>query len=554
MKRLVTGLVIGLVLGAAATAVASSTRTAYLNRGDSAVTLGCATRWCRRLCASYERSRAQEQCGTRSIPISCLACSQQGTAHERSVVTWPTAKRPPGQAPSVTRLEYVEKAFDPTKVSAFRFIDYDFDESDLRARLRYALDEHEFEEQISFGSNALAPSDPLPNIDRFVWALHLVAGASYYKAAAPGRVEIETRLPSDAGARFLEALYTEGLGEFRFVNGLPLDARLPFPSNRLPTPERIGASDRVLVPVGGGKDSIVTVESLRARHDVALFAAGRAAPIEATIEVAGLPVIRATRMIDPRLLALNDEGAYNGHVPVTAIVSLAALLGARLFGYGSVAMSNERSASEPTISVDGKPINHQFSKSAQAEEMLRTFLEADVAPGLDYFSFLRPFSEIAIARRFRVLTGYHHGFTSCNRVFRIDAARRGTRWCCDCPKCRFVFLALAPFMRRGELASIFGRDMLDDPAQLSGFEELLALDREKPFECVGTVDEARALLSALSASEEWSDAAVVRALGPRLARHRLRLEQFLGIATQHNVPARFADDLESVVHDAAPAQ
>jgi hypothetical protein len=190
------------------------------------------------------------------------------------------------------------------------------------------------------------------------------------------------------------------------------------------------------------------------------------------------------------------------------VVSLIALLTAALNGYGAVAMANERSASSGNLTWDGVDVNHQFSKGLRAEELLRAAL-AEVAPGLDYFSALRPLSELAIAEAFARLTDYHGAFTSCNAVFRIDPERRATAWCRNCPKCRFVFLALAPFSEPAHLREVFGGDLLDDPAQYEGFALLAATGGHKPFECVGEESETVAAFRLLADQPAWREHAVV---------------------------------------------
>ncbi len=206
---------------------------------------------------------------------------------------------------------------------------------------------------------------------------------------------------------------------------------------------------------------------------------------------------RRRERIDAQLLRSRELGFRNGHVPVTGILSAIALMAAVLEGRDAVIMSNEWSASMPTLEVAGRPINHQFSKSAAFEAALRRVLAA--SPGLpDYFSALRPFSELWVAQRFAVLTQYHGTFRSCNRAFHIDPARRLDHWCGRCDKCCFIDLILAPFLSPGELASIFGgREPLTDPdpgeSLADRFRALLGtLPDSKPFECVGEVGECRA--------------------------------------------------------------
>ena len=177
----------------------------------------------------------------------------------------------------------------------------------------------------------------------------------------------------------------------------------------------------------------------------------------------------------PRSCArLNESGALNGHVPVTAIVTAAALLCAQLNGYDTVAMANERSASAGNLRWDGVEVNHQFSKSLRVERLLDGALEelrrARRAPSRSCAP--RPSSRSHAPSP--ALTAYHRAFTSCNTIFRLDPALRGASWCCECPKCRFVFLALAPFTTPEQLREIFGRDLLDEEHQFEGFALLCA--------------------------------------------------------------------------------
>lgn len=260
--------------------------------------------------------------------------------------------------------------------------------------------------------------------------------------------------------------------------------------------------------VGGGKDSIVSVEALRsAGMRPVLFAVNPNWVIEAVVDASGLPGRYARRRLDPRLFELNAAGAYNGHIPVTAINSLIAVGTAVLHGLGPVVMSNERSASSPNIRWQGREINHQWSKSEAAEAGLAGALAAHANLTDAYFSLLRPFSELHIARMFAPVTRYDNAMTSCNKAYLLRNAT--ARWCGDCPKCRFVFLALAPFVPRRRLVDIVGSDMLADPAQLPGYLELAGLDGHKPFECVGEVEESLVAVGLLRNSGTWADSPVL---------------------------------------------
>jgi hypothetical protein len=416
------------------------------------------------------------------------------------------------------------RRFDPARFQSFRFTERRYE--DRTAVLGYSLDDEvEFVERISFPEAEGTPNEALLEL------LHLVAGVSYYKTAAPPQIEA----PASA---LLEALYTDGLAEFGHLNGIDMRERVRFAAEPEPAPaaERLSLPRRTAVPVGGGKDSIVTLEALE-RHGepIVAFSVGNPDPIRRTVEVAGVEHVVVERELSPNLADLNAAGALNGHVPITAVVSAIACFAAPLYGWDAIAMSNEGSASEPTLVHRGVEVNHQWSKGLTFERLMRDEL-ARRAPGLDWFSLLRPWSELAIGRAFARLDGYDHAFTSCNAVFRRDPERRGAGWCGDCPKCRFVFLVLAPWMEPERLVRIFGRNLLDDPDQAAGFVELV--EPQKPFECVGTRGESAAAMELLRRDPVWRDAAAVRGFASTVD-----AAAFLEPAGEDFVPERLADAL-----------
>jgi hypothetical protein len=246
-----------------------------------------------------------------------------------------------------------------------------------------------------------------------------------------------------------------------------------------------------------------------------LFSLGDAEPIRNCIAAAQRPSIRVHRRLDGSLLQLIRAGALNGHVPITGILSAIALACAVMSGCNAVAMSNEHSASAPNLQFDGAEINHQFSKSLEFEQDFAEYVGRFISPSIGYFSLLRPFSEIEIARRFAKYPQYFGKFRSCNTAFRQSPAARGRHWCCNCPKCRFVFLALSPFIPKPDLTGIFGRNLLDDLTQCDGFAELCGLRDHKPFECVGETSESMAVMSHLGDHPAWRDDQVVRHLNGR---------------------------------------
>jgi hypothetical protein len=469
--------------------------------------------------------------------------------------------------------------FDPTGFETFRFTACELDASG-RVTLRYALDDEvDFVEVLELpigaggvggGAEAIHLSErERVRVEGLLALLHWVAGVSYYKTALPRQVSCETGDPPPATAALLEALYSEGLGELAYVNGLSLP-RPRFAAERTVSGEELeipatatGASatasagehdsdpllggaderpiSRVLVPVGGGKDSAVALEIVRGSGcELALFSLGDARPIARTAQVAGLPRLIARRTLDPGLREYNAAGAINGHVPITAIVSCVALLTAVLNGFDAVAMANERSASAGNVMWDGVEVNHQFSKGLRAERLLAGAVAEAGGDAPRLFSVLRPASELAIARAFARMERYHGAFTSCNAIFRSDPALRASTWCCDCPKCRFVFLALAPFSEPEHLREVFGCDLLEDEGQFEGFALLTATGGHKPFECVGEEQESLAAIRLLAGDPRWREHRVVRRLvSELLPEHSPDAgdpERILALGDDHAVP------------------
>jgi UDP-N-acetyl-alpha-D-muramoyl-L-alanyl-L-glutamate epimerase len=439
----------------------------------------------------------------------------------------------------------------------FRYEGYDLDPGSGTLTCRYTLDGRSFAERVAFpGADPERGDDPA--VDRAARWVFLLAGVSYYKTGAPPLIELPATPLRPAEADFLRSFHLDGLGEFAYRNGLDLsDLRIEAPepagetaTNPAPAGPASGGK-RPLVPFGGGIDSIVTVELVRPLAEAALFVVNRPgdrfAAIERPAAVTGLPVVRAERTIDPQVLRSRELGFLNGHVPVTGIISAISLMAAVLDGRDAVVMSNEWSSSVGNVEVDGRTINHQWSKSLVFEAGFRAVLAGDLGGTVDYFSRLRPYSELLIAHRFATLGRYHQAFQSCNRGFHIDPARRLDHWCGRCDKCCFIDLILAPFMPATDLAAVFvGREPLDDPGLLPQLETLVDTSGSlKPWECVGDVDECRAAVALAARRADRGGSPVLRALVDRLG-DRLpsdeAIDALMHPLSDHFVPDAYATD------------
>lgn len=446
------------------------------------------------------------------------------------------------------------RPLDPAHARAFRYLDHNFDATTGRLVCRYAIDDTPFEEHFAFS----VPTAAAGGIEEALLAgalrlLFLLAGVSYFKAAAPPVIEVPHGLTS-AERALLHKVYSEGLGEFAYRNGLDLSAvRIEAderpPSSAGPAPLR----GRSMIPFGGGLDSIVTVEGVRAvtDDDLALFVLSREGDrfdaIEEAAAVTGLPVVRAERRLDPKILRSSELRYRNGHVPVTGILSAVAVVSAVLDDRDAVVMSNEWSASAGNFEWNGIDINHQWSKGLEFEDLFRAALAAGVPSGPDYYSWLRPRSELWVAREFARLTRYHRVFRSCNRAFHIDRAKRLDRWCGRCDKCSFIDLILSPFVAAADLEAVFGgREPLQQPDLLDRFLPLLGLSEDfKPFECVGDVDESRAAAVAAADRPDRASHALLQDLADRsrpasASPGDADVDRLLRPLGEHRIPPRHA--------------
>lgn len=419
--------------------------------------------------------------------------------------------------------------FNPDNYQRFIFDRYQWLPESGTLTLRYTLasdnqTDIQFTETIGFPNAPDINQDRIPALNKAFELLHWVAGISYWKTACPSQWVFKQSQADANQLAFLSELYQQGLAEFGFVNQLAIGQRLAHitaqdisaTTTNKKSADALQLQNRSLVPIGGGKDSLVAVEMLKTTGLPATATAVRPAPLITEVaQQTGLPWLPIQRQIAPELIKLNQQGAWNGHVPITAINACILLIAAIIYDYRWVVFANEASADEPTRYSDDAPdINHQYSKSSEFEQALQAYTQHYIASDLTCFSLLRPMTELAICQQFAELDQYHSVFSSCNRQFHLDGARITQRWCTECPKCRFVFLALAPFIGQQKLVDIFDSNLLDNSAQIEAFADLIGLG-EKPFECVGTVAESRAAMQALCDKPEWANAAVIHALRGR---------------------------------------
>lgn len=322
-----------------------------------------------------------------------------------------------------------------------------------------------------------------------VYGLGLVELISYWKLTCSPKVICEAGSLDESQIAWWKDLYFHGLGEFFYVNGIDtdIDSFMKLEATGQITPiirRETGGLKGTLIPVGGGKDSSVTMEILKdTRADNYCFGINPRGAVLWSVKAGGYEdrMLSVKRTLDQNMIRLNKEGFLNGHTPFSALVAFSSVCTAYLNGLQYVALSNESSANEST--VPGSMVNHQYSKSFRFEKAFVEYEAAYIGSGVSYFSLLRPLSEFQIAWYFSKCTQYHDVFRSCNAGSKTDS------WCCNCPKCLFVFLILSPFLSLERLAGMFGENLLEKESLQTTFEELIGVRDVKPFECVGSRNE-----------------------------------------------------------------
>ena len=366
----------------------------------------------------------------------------------------------------------------------------------IRATFIYTLGEHRFEPvmEVPFSSirNEYINEEFL---DTLIFNFGVMNAINYYKLSLAPTFTIKCGELDDAQKEFFKKLFYNGLGELMFVNNfqIPYDSFMTI-NAPAPAEKKQFYFDDVfsgnLIPVGGGKDSVVTLEALRKwrednlslQYNRDLYPENRAA-IDC-IRLAGYSADKICNFnltLDKHMLELNKQGFYNGHIPFSSCLAFASYIIAYLNNKAYIALSNEASANEGN--VKGTNINHQYSKSIEFENDFRNYTATYLCDKIQYFSLLRCINEFQIVQKFIKFPSYLSVFRSCN------VGTKSNSWCGHCAKCLYVYIMLYPFVDHEQLIEIFGHDLYSDETLKELFVGLIDPDTTKPFECVGTREE-----------------------------------------------------------------
>jgi len=334
------------------------------------------------------------------------------------------------------------------------------------------------------------------NIDKdfleyLVFNIGLVELISYVKCTCSPNIIIKCGYLNEEQINWFKKLYYNGLGEFLYRNNINISEQDLFNITTKEEKKEFNIEYNGignLIPVGGGKDSNVTLELLKEEDNTCFIINPKGANIECA-NISGYNTITIKRILDKKIIELNNEGFLNGHTPFSAIVAFTSFLCAYLSNKKYIILSNEDSANQSTVL--GTNINHQYSKTYEFENDFNEYTKKYFNIDIKYFSLLRPLTEFQIGMLFSKIEKYHKTFKSCN----LGSKGETWEWCCNCPKCLFVYTILSPFLYKEKLINIFGKDLFEDKSLLETFQELLGYKETKPWECVGTYEEVRYAVS-----------------------------------------------------------
>ena len=326
-----------------------------------------------------------------------------------------------------------------------------------------------------------------------VFNIGLVELISYVKCTCSPNIIIKCGYLDEYQINWFKKLYYNGLGEFLYRNNINISEQELF--NITTTGEKQNFKIQYegtgnLIPVGGGKDSNVTLELLKDEDNTCFIINPKGANIECA-NISGFNTLIVKRILDKKIIELNNQGFLNGHTPFSAIVAFTSYLCAYLSNKKYIILSNEDSANQSTVL--GTNINHQYSKTYEFENDFNNYTKKYFDIDIKYFSLLRPLTEFQIGMLFSKIEKYHKTFKSCN----IGSKGETWNWCNNCSKCLFVFIILSPFLYKEKLINIFNKDLYEDETLLETFKELLGYKETKPWECVGTYEEVRYAVSLL---------------------------------------------------------
>jgi len=427
------------------------------------------------------------------------------------------------------------------KAKTFHFCGNNFNKKEKKITFHYKIEffnrnDLNFTETIYI--NKIPSENKSKLINKVLQSLEIILGISYYKLYCPPNLNLSYKLSKDQ-AFFWNNVYKKGLGEFFYINKLDPNKIAKFSSSNIKNKAiDFNFLNKAILGMGNGKDSIVAAKLLK-NYSTSLFSIETEKEninTEIISKKLNLNLFKIKRKLDSKIFEKHQD-SYNGHIPISAIYAFLGLLLSVVNDFKYIIVGNEQSSNIGNVKYKNEIINHQWSKSKEFEILLQDYIKNNISPDLIYFSLLRHFYEIRIAQMFSKHKEFFSYFTSCNNNFKINHTRSNNLWCGICPKCVFVFSILSPFINKKELEKIFNKNLYNDKNLIPLFSQILGFSDIKPFDCVGTFEEARAAL--FLASKKYKNDLIIKTFLPKIKNPKKLVKESFKTIKSDTIPTPF---------------
>ena len=189
----------------------------------------------------------------------------------------------------------------------------------------------------------------------FIFRIGLIEALSYWKAYCSPRIHIKCGTLSPNEIAWWNEIWFEGMGEFRYRNGLleeTSDSWVEFVLDSGTHIEPIAPHNFEnlsgnMIAFTGGKDSTLALGLLRDGNQTGneTFFVDAFAPmrneIKAALQVSDYPETVVVRHMHERLISINKEGGLNGHTPFSIVVAFLGVFASSLRGKKYFIVANE---------------------------------------------------------------------------------------------------------------------------------------------------------------------------------------------------------------------
>jgi len=353
----------------------------------------------------------------------------------------------------------------------------------------YRVGEKRYENRVQIN----LPVDELSILNReehhsFFVNIGLSFATSHFLISDFDSVRCECAYLDKQDIELLERQFLHSLTEFRYMHGLDPSRPVHVVSSGTTPLNPVSfknAPEKALLLNGGGKDSCVAAELLKAIGlSYGWMSAFPNTPRRKVIEQSGC-LENYSIMIIPSNEIKKDKVYQWGLTPYLYTIASTSLIVCYLKGFRYMVTGVEHSADDPNLIFKGIPVNHQSGKTSIYENFFYSFVKKSILKNLKMFSIARPFTDFRLAEIISHFPKYFTAFCSCN--VGVD------KWCNNCHKCAFTYMALYPFLKMEYLVKIFGKDLFTIPIIRKYMIEI-ATARIKPWECVGTIEETKLAL------------------------------------------------------------